>query len=54
MFFLNFPDIEFFFKYSMFESVIAVVFLQSVFSLKMYQNNIFLFFKNYFYIIASK
>jgi hypothetical protein len=32
---------------SVFDSVIAVAF-QSVFHSKMYQNNIFLFFKNYF------
>jgi len=33
--------------YGLFESVVAVAF-QSVFHFEMYQNDIFLFFKNYF------
>jgi hypothetical protein len=38
---------EFVWRFNMFESVVVVVF-QSVFRAEMYQNDVFLFFKNYF------
>jgi hypothetical protein len=38
---------EFVWRFNLFESVVVVVF-QSVFRAEMYQNDVFLFFKNYF------
>ena len=38
---------EFVWRFNLFESVVVVVF-QSVFRAEIYQNDVFLFFKNYF------